>query len=70
VAFKKRIKEVIKKAEEEFKMEYVPLWERDAERRGEKIGIEKGIKITAKNLLKNYRLIVDCGLIFPPIYGI
>jgi cell division septum initiation protein DivIVA len=48
VAFKKRIKEVIKKVEEEFKMEYVPLWERDAEKRG----MEKKAKETAKNLLK------------------
>ena len=48
VAFKKRIKEEIKKVEEEFKMEYVPLWERDAEKRG----MEKKAKETAKNLLK------------------
>jgi hypothetical protein len=48
VAFKKRIKEVIKKVEEEFKMEYVPLWERDAEKRG----MQKKAKETAKNLLK------------------
>ncbi len=59
-AFKKRIKEVIKKAEEDFKMEYVPLWERDAEKRGErrgekrgeKRGMEKKAKETAKNMLK------------------
>jgi hypothetical protein len=47
-AFKTRIKQVIKKAEEDFKMEYVPLWERDAERKGKKIGKLE----TAKNLLK------------------
>jgi predicted transposase/invertase (TIGR01784 family) len=29
-------------------MEYTPIWERDAEKRGEK----RGIKKTAKNLLK------------------
>jgi predicted transposase YdaD len=51
-AFKGRLKEVIKKAEEEFKMEYIPLWERDAERRGERKGMKKQAKETAKNLLK------------------
>jgi len=50
-AFKGRIKSVIKKVEEEFKMEYVPIWERDAEKRGEKRGMEKKAKETAKNLL-------------------
>jgi predicted transposase/invertase (TIGR01784 family) len=60
VAFKKRIKDVIKKAEEDYKMEYVPLWERDArkagviegKRVGKKEGFEEGIEKTAKNLLK------------------
>ncbi len=55
--FKDRIKEVIKKAEEEFKMEYVPIWERDAQKRGEEIGekrgVEKGMKKKAKETVKN-----------------
>jgi hypothetical protein len=40
--------EVQNQAIEDFKMEYVPLWERDAERKGKKIGKLE----TAKNLLK------------------
>ncbi len=54
--FKDRIKEVIKKAEEEFKMEYVPIWERDAQKIGEKIGEKRGRKEgkleTARKLIK------------------
>jgi predicted transposase/invertase (TIGR01784 family) len=62
--YKERLKKVIRKIEEEFQMEYIPLWERDArkegEKRGEKIGEKRGEKIgekrgkeeTAKNLLK------------------
>ena len=56
VAYKNRVKEVIRKIEEEFKMEYIPLWERDArnegKREGEKRGEEKGKKETAKELIK------------------
>ena len=59
-AYKNRIKEVIRKIEEEFNMEYIPLWERDARNEGEKIGIEEGKKIgkekakidAAKQMLK------------------
>ena len=48
------------KKEEEFKMEYVPIWERDAqkigEKRGEKIGEKRGRKEakleTARKLIK------------------
>jgi predicted transposase/invertase (TIGR01784 family) len=43
-AYKESIKEVIEITEEEFKMEYVPIWERDAEKRGEEEGIKKGEK--------------------------
>jgi hypothetical protein len=35
-AFEDRITKVIKQAEEEFKMEYIPTWERDAHKTGEK----------------------------------
>jgi hypothetical protein len=64
-AFKDRIKQVIKQAEEEFKMEYVPIWLRDereegikigekmGEKRGEKRGIEKKAKETAKRMLED-----------------
>jgi hypothetical protein len=63
-AFKERIKEEIKKVEEEYKMEYVPIWLREEREVGIKIGEEKGMKIgeekgkeekakeTAKNLLE------------------
>jgi hypothetical protein len=47
-SYKERLKEVIRKIEEEFKMEYIPLWEQDARKEGEKKGKEE----TAKNLLK------------------
>jgi hypothetical protein len=43
--YKEHIKEVIKKIEEEYKMEYVPIWLRDEREVGIKIGEEKGIKI-------------------------
>ena len=43
-AYEKRIKEVIDKAEEEYKMEYIPLWERGARRRGMREGIKRGIE--------------------------
>jgi len=33
-----------KKVEEELKMEYIPLWERDSHEEGIKIGVEKGVK--------------------------
>jgi len=44
------IKETIN--EEEFKMEYIPLWERDARKEGEKRGEKKGKEETAKELIK------------------
>jgi len=47
-AFKDRIKQVIKQAEEEFKMEYVPIWLRDEREEGIKIGEKKGIEKKAK----------------------
>jgi hypothetical protein len=58
--FKERIKEVIKQVEEEFKMEYVPIWLRDEREEGIKIGEKRGVEIgekrgkieTAKNMLK------------------
>jgi hypothetical protein len=54
-SYKGRLKEVIRKIEEEFKMEYIPLWERDArkegEKRGEKRGKKEGKKETAKQML-------------------
>lgn len=60
---KNEIKSVIKQAEEAYKMEYVPIWERDTLKKGEEIGEKRGKKIgekrgkekmareTAKNLL-------------------
>ena len=56
-AFKDRIKEEIKKVEEEYKMEYVPIWLRDEREEGIKIGEEKGkeekAKETAKRMLED-----------------
>lgn len=51
-AFKDRIKEEIKKVEEEFKMEYVPIWLRDEREVGIKIGEEEKAKETAKKMLE------------------
>jgi hypothetical protein len=59
-SYKDRIKEVIKKIEEEFKMEYIPLWERDARKEGINVGRKEGINVgrkkgkeeTAKELIK------------------
>ncbi|MCU0287855.1 MAG: Rpn family recombination-promoting nuclease/putative transposase [Acidobacteria bacterium] len=39
-----RIKEVIDKAEEEYKMDYIPSWERSAHRKGIREGMERGIE--------------------------
>jgi len=53
--YKDRLREVIKKIEEEFKMEYmeyIPLWERDARNEGRKEGQKIGQKKTAKELMK------------------
>jgi predicted transposase/invertase (TIGR01784 family) len=55
-SFKDKIKQVIKQAEEEFKMEYVPIWLRDerdegikiGEEIGEKRGVEIGIEVGEK----------------------
>ena len=43
-AYKNRLKQVIKKIEEEFKMEYIPLWERDARNEGRNEGEIAGIR--------------------------
>ena len=51
-----RLKEVIRKIEEEFKMEYIPLWERDARKEGEKIGEKKGKKEGKKETAKQMLL--------------
>lgn len=59
-AYKERIKEEIKKVEEEYKMEYVPIWLRDEREEGIKIGEEKGkqegmeekAKETAKRMIE------------------
>jgi hypothetical protein len=58
-SYKHRLQEVIRKIEEEFKMEYIPLWERDARNEGkiegkiegEKKGKKEGKKETAKQML-------------------
>ncbi|MCK5055960.1 MAG: hypothetical protein KAT34_04855 [Candidatus Aminicenantes bacterium] len=54
-SYKDRLKEVIRKIEEEFKMEYIPLWERDARKEGRKEGQKEGQKKgkieTAKQML-------------------
>ncbi|MCP5103548.1 MAG: hypothetical protein GY950_09225 [bacterium] len=42
--FEKRLKEEIKKIEEEYKMPYLASWERDAIKKGMKQGVEKGVK--------------------------
>ena len=47
LSYKNRIKEVIKKIEEEFKMEYIPIWLRDEREEGKK----EGKKETAKQML-------------------
>jgi predicted transposase/invertase (TIGR01784 family) len=59
-SLKDRIKNVIKQAEEEFKMEYVPIWEKDILEEGIKKGKREGIQEgkregkleTARELLK------------------
>jgi hypothetical protein len=43
-AYENKIKEVIDNAEEEYKMEYVPLFERSAHKKGIREGIKRGIK--------------------------
>jgi hypothetical protein len=43
-SLKNRIRNEIKKVEEELKMEYIPLWERDSHEEGIKIGVKKGVK--------------------------
>lgn len=46
-SYKTRIKREIRKIEEDFKMEYIPLWERDARREGKR----EGKKETARQML-------------------
>jgi flagellar biosynthesis/type III secretory pathway protein FliH len=41
-SLRERIKYEIKKVEEEFKMEYIPIWERDSHEEGMEKGIKKG----------------------------
>ena len=54
-SYKELVKQEIKKVEEEYKMEYVPIWLRDerkeGEKKGEKIGEKKGKLETAKRML-------------------
>ncbi len=45
---KDRIIHEIEKVEEELKMEYIPLWERDSHEEGVKIGVKEGVKIGVK----------------------
>ncbi len=71
---KNRIKAYIMKTEEENKMEYVPIWERDwerkverGERRGIKLGKERGIKLgedtgITKEKLRTAGVMYDDGL--------
>lgn len=55
-AYKDRIKEVIVKAEEEYKMEYVPIWERDILDKGVQQGVKEGLREekirTAKTMIE------------------
>ena len=51
-AFEKRLKEEIKRIEEEYKMPYLASWERDAIKKGMKQGVEKGLKQGVKQGVK------------------
>jgi len=51
-AFEKRLKEEIKKIEEEYKMPYLASWERDAIKKGMKQGMNKEKMRTAKEMLR------------------
>lgn len=51
-AFEKRLKEEIKRIEEEYKMPYLASWERDAKKEGMKQGMNKEKMRTAKEMLK------------------
>ena len=57
--YKDRLKEVIKKIEEEFKMEYIPLWERDARKEGRKEGQKEEKKKEKKKLQSRCSLITS-----------
>ncbi|MCP5047298.1 MAG: hypothetical protein GY940_09010 [bacterium] len=56
-AFEKRLKEAIKRIEEEYKMPYLASWEREAKKEGikegKKEGIDKEKERTAKEMLKD-----------------
>ena len=43
-SLKNRIRNEIKKVEEDLKMEYIPLWERDSHEEGIKIGVKEGME--------------------------
>jgi len=43
-SLKNRIRNEIKKVEEELKMEYIPIWERDSHEEGIKIGVKEGVE--------------------------
>jgi hypothetical protein len=51
-SLKNRIRNEIKKVEEELKMEYIPLWERDSHEEGIKIGVKEGSKDKAIEMAK------------------
>ncbi len=51
--YKKSLRQVVRQAEEEFKMEYELPWIRDAAKKAEKKGEKNGIIKTAKKMLKN-----------------
>ena len=57
-AFEDRITKVIKQAEEEFKMEYIPTWEKNAHKTGEKRGIKKG---TNKEKIRTAKVMIEKG---------
>jgi hypothetical protein len=52
-SLKNRIRSEIKKVEEELKMEYIPLWERDSHEEGVKIGVKEGKKVGVKEGAKD-----------------
>ena len=58
--YKERIKEVILKTEEEYKMEYVPIWERDILNEGMEKGMQKGMQ---KGMEKGLEKGVKKGLV-------
>jgi hypothetical protein len=55
-SLKNRIRNEIKKVEEESKMEYIPLWERDSHEEGVKIGVKEGKREGKKEGLKEGKI--------------